>query len=84
MALLQADAGPPGTVARRACAGFGLVRAALESLRDPAATNVVAAGWLTLPQLAALALAAGALASPLRLRRASTMPPARRKSEHGR
>src|SRR5438094_7074243 len=55
-----------GAVARRGCIGFGCLRAALETLRDPATTDVLPGGWLTLPQAAALllALAAGCLRPP--------------------
>jgi prolipoprotein diacylglyceryltransferase len=50
---------PPGAVTRRACVGLGLLRTALECLRDPGATDVLPGGWLTLPQAAALLLVAG-------------------------
>ena len=55
-----------GAVARRGCIGFGCLRAALETLRDPATTDVLPGGWLTLPQAAALllALAAACLRPP--------------------
>jgi phosphatidylglycerol:prolipoprotein diacylglycerol transferase len=84
--LLAGRSAPSGIVACRACAGFGIVRAALESLRDPAATDALVRGAVTLPQAAALALAGGALWLERRLRHAgpSTMPPARRTLLHGR
>jgi len=50
----------PGVLARRACVGFGLLRAGLELLRDAGTTDLLPGGWLTLPQAAALVLAAGA------------------------
>ena len=58
--------GAPGAAARRGCIGFGCLRAVLETLRDPATTDVLPGGWLTLPQAAALllALAAGCLRPP--------------------
>ena len=64
--LLPRRPGAPGGVARRGCIGFGCLRAALETLRDPATTDVLPGGWLTLPQAAALllALAAGCLRPP--------------------
>ncbi|TMB38062.1 MAG: hypothetical protein E6J55_25335 [Deltaproteobacteria bacterium] len=58
--LLSPSRAAPGTVARRACIGLGLVRFALEILRDPGATDALVAGWLTLPQAGALLLVAGA------------------------
>jgi phosphatidylglycerol:prolipoprotein diacylglycerol transferase len=58
-----------GTVACRGLVAFGVVRAVLETLRDPATTDALVAGWLTLPQAAAIALAMGALACRSRLRR---------------
>jgi phosphatidylglycerol---prolipoprotein diacylglyceryl transferase len=86
VALLPARAAPPGTVIRRACLGFGLVRAALETLRDPATTDSLPGGWLTLPQGVALLLAAAAVAASFGLRRRdpSNMAPLRRKRSHGR
>ena len=58
--LLSPSPAPTGTVARRTCIGLGLVRFALEFLRDPGATDALVDGWLTLPQAAALLLVAGA------------------------
>jgi phosphatidylglycerol:prolipoprotein diacylglycerol transferase len=85
LVFLLPRSGPPGAVARRTCVGWGCARAALELLRDPGATDVLASGWLTLPQVAALLLAAGAAASPrLHLLGPSTMPRPRRTSAHGR
>jgi len=46
----------PGSVARRACVGFGVARFVLELLRDPATTNLLPGGVLTLPQAVALVL----------------------------
>lgn len=84
LALLPAHAPRPGAVARRAGLAFGLLRAGLECLRDPATTDRLPGGWLTLPQAAALALAAAALLAPrLRARGPSTIPPARRIPAHG-
>lgn len=59
--MLLALDGPPGAVARVGCFGFGLVRAALEALRDPAASDPLPGGLLTLAQAAGLGLALGAL-----------------------
>jgi len=59
--MLLALEGPPGAVARLGCLGFGLVRAALDALRDPAAYDPLPGGLLTLAQAAGLALALGAL-----------------------
>ena len=60
LVLLLSPRAAVGTVTRRACIGLGLVRFALESLRDPGATDTLVDGWLTLPQAAALLLVAGA------------------------
>jgi phosphatidylglycerol:prolipoprotein diacylglycerol transferase len=46
----------PGSVARRACVGFGLARFALELLRDPATTIMLPGDMLTLPQAGCLVL----------------------------
>jgi phosphatidylglycerol:prolipoprotein diacylglycerol transferase len=59
VALLLRLRGAPGTVARWGCIGFGLVRAALDTLRDPATADPLL-GRLTLAQGAGLALALGA------------------------
>ena len=59
--LLSPSPAAVGTVARRACIGLGLVRFALELLRDPGATDALVDGWLTLPQAGALLLVAGAV-----------------------
>src|SRR5439155_1506335 len=80
--LLPRRARVPGAVARRGCIGFGCLRAALETLRDPATTDVIPGGWLTLPQAAALLLALAAVS--LRPREPSIMPPDRRSPAHGR
>ncbi len=80
--LLPGRAPVPGAVARRGCIGFGCLRAALETLRDPATTDVIPGGWLTLPQAAALLLALAAVS--LRPREPSIMPPDRRSLAHGR
>jgi phosphatidylglycerol:prolipoprotein diacylglycerol transferase len=84
--LLPRRAALTGVVACRACLGFGIVRAVLEWLRDPACTDALVRGVVTLPQAAALLIAGGALWVERRLRHAgpSTMPPARRKLAHGR
>jgi phosphatidylglycerol:prolipoprotein diacylglycerol transferase len=63
VAWLISVSGPPGAVARRACVGFGLLRAALEVLRDPGATDALLGRWLTIPQAGALALATFAAVS---------------------
>jgi len=83
--LLPARAVVPGAIAARGCLGFGLVRATLEFLRDPATTDVLP-GWLTLPQAAALLLSVGALtcARCLHPHASSTMPRQRRATVHGR
>ncbi|HLK13142.1 MAG TPA: prolipoprotein diacylglyceryl transferase family protein [Candidatus Binatia bacterium] len=60
VALLLALEGPPGAVARLGCLGFGLVRAALDALRDPAAFDPLPGGVLTLAQAAGLGLALAA------------------------
>jgi phosphatidylglycerol:prolipoprotein diacylglycerol transferase len=57
-----------GAATRRACLGFGLLRAALELLRDPGTTDMLPGGLVTLPQAAALLLAAGAAIAAARLR----------------
>ncbi|TMB16366.1 MAG: hypothetical protein E6J59_19200 [Deltaproteobacteria bacterium] len=80
--LLPRRARVPGAVARRGCIGFGCLRAALETLRDPATTDLIPGGWLTLPQAAALLLALAAVS--LRPREPSIMPPDRRSLAHGR
>ncbi len=84
--LLPARSAQPGLVACRACLAFGIARALLETLRDPGATDALLPGVVTLPQAAALVLAAGAVWCERRLRHAgpSSMPPARRKLAHGR
>lgn len=53
--------GVPGTVTRRACVGLGLGRALLELLRDAGSANHVAGTWLTLAQMAGIALAVGGI-----------------------
>src|SRR5581483_901492 len=72
----------PGAIACRGCVGFGLVRTWLETLRDPATTDFIVRGRVTVPQVAALLLASGALC--LRHWGPSIMPPARRNVLHGR
>ena len=86
LALLPRRSAPTGVAACRTALGFGIARAALECLRDPATTDALAHGVVTLPQAMALLLVAGALwiARGLRHRGPSTMPPARRKLAHGR
>jgi phosphatidylglycerol---prolipoprotein diacylglyceryl transferase len=66
--LLAARAAGPGVVACRGCIGFGMLRALLETLRDPATTDTLLPGWLTLPQVLALLLAVGGAATLKRLR----------------
>ena len=61
LVLLLSRRAPVGGVARRACVGFGVVRFALEFLRDPVATDTLVEGWLTLAQAAALLLVVAAL-----------------------
>jgi phosphatidylglycerol---prolipoprotein diacylglyceryl transferase len=80
VAVLPPRASAPGVVAARACVGFGIARAALECVRDPAATEPLLHGVTTLPQAAALLLAASAalICTRLRPHAPSTMPPARR------
>jgi phosphatidylglycerol:prolipoprotein diacylglycerol transferase len=65
--LLALD-GPPGAVARAGCVGFGLVRALLDALRDPAAFDPLPGG-ITLAQAAGcgLALAAALAGRPCAL-----------------
>ncbi len=72
----------PGTIARHGCFGFGVLRAGLETLRDSATTDLLPGGWITLPQVAALLLALGALC--LRPREPSIYASARRSLAHGR
>jgi phosphatidylglycerol:prolipoprotein diacylglycerol transferase len=55
--------GRPGAMATRACIGLGVVRFALEMLRDASAKDPVAGGVLSLAQVGALALVAGGLAT---------------------
>ena len=80
--LLPRRAPVPGAVARRGCIGFGCLRAALETLRDPATTDPIPGGWLTLPQAAALLLALAAAC--LRPREPSIYASPRRSPAHGR
>jgi phosphatidylglycerol:prolipoprotein diacylglycerol transferase len=82
--VLPGRTAAPGVVTRRACVAFGLVRAVLEILRDPGATDRIPGGWLTLPQGAALVLAGVAALSEMRLRRRrpSTMARRWRKAAH--
>jgi len=84
--LLLRRPAPVGAVARRVCIGFGLLRAVLETLRDPGATDTLPGGFLTLPQAAALLLAGGAALCGFCLHRQepSTMAPPRRRRAHGR
>jgi len=75
-----------GVAACRIAMGFGIARAMLECLRDPATTDALVPGVVTLPQAAALLLAGAAFWLERRLRHAgpSIMPPARRTLAHGR
>jgi phosphatidylglycerol:prolipoprotein diacylglycerol transferase len=86
VALLPARVPVPGVVACRALAGFGVVRAALELLRDRGATDPVLGDTITLAQAAALALAVGAVAVGRRLRPPAAIDyaSARRIPPHGR
>ena len=61
-AVVARTTGPPGTVARRALVGLGLGRLALETLRDPVATDPILGGWSTVAQLGALTLVVAGLA----------------------
>jgi len=72
----------PGAIARRGCIGFGLLRAGLETLRDPATSDPLLGGWTTLAQAAALLLAL--VAACLRPREPSMYASARRNLPHGR
>jgi phosphatidylglycerol:prolipoprotein diacylglycerol transferase len=81
--LLPRRAPVPGAVARRGCIGFGCLRAALETLRDPATTDPLPGGWLTLPQVAALLLTLLAAAC-LHPREPSIYASPRRSPAHGR
>ncbi len=80
LGVLRARAASAGDVACRGLVGFGLLRSGLELLRDAGTTDMLAPGWLTLPQAAALGLAVAAAFAARRLRAQgpSTMPPARR------
>ena len=80
--LLPRHAPVRGAVARRGCITFGCLRVALETLRDPATTDLVPGGWLTLPQAAALLLAL--IAASLRPREPSMYASLRRSLAHGR
>jgi phosphatidylglycerol:prolipoprotein diacylglycerol transferase len=84
--LAQRSSSAAGAVACRGCIGFGLLRAGLETLRDPSASDVLVSGWLTLAQAVALGLAASAAFALRSLRPVdpSTMPPPRRNAAHGR
>lgn len=83
-ALLPARGPLPGDVARRACLGLGVLRFGLEPLRDPAATDLLPGGWMTLPQAGALLLIAGA-ACGLRRSGPSIRPPGHTEERlHGR
>jgi phosphatidylglycerol:prolipoprotein diacylglycerol transferase len=53
-----------GAVARRACIGFGCLRFLLETLRDPATTDMLPGCPLTLAQAAALLLVGAAALRP--------------------
>jgi len=64
LAAFLPAAGPTGTTTRAAALGLGLVRAGLETLRDPSATDYVPGTAIPLPQAAALLLAFGALVVP--------------------
>ncbi len=55
-AWLVRGTGPPGTTARRAMIGYGAARLALETVRDPAATDLLGVGGITVPQACAIAL----------------------------
>jgi phosphatidylglycerol:prolipoprotein diacylglycerol transferase len=78
--LLRRRPEAPGLVARRTCIGFGCLRGALESLRDPGTTDVLPGGIVTFAQAAALVLVAVGLVGEraLRGREPSIMPPRRR------
>jgi prolipoprotein diacylglyceryltransferase len=65
---LVAWRGPPGATAARAAVGLGVLRLALETLRDPAAADPPIAGGATAP-LGALALVLVGLVATVRLRR---------------
>jgi len=86
VALLPARASVPGFVACRALVGFGVVREALELLRDPGAADPLLGATITLAQAAALALAVGAAAAARRLRPPAAIDyaSARRIPPHGR
>ncbi len=83
--FLPGPGAPPGHVTRAAAVGLGLLRAGLETLRDPAAADHLPGGMLTLAQAAALVLAAAALLGPtlvdhLHRWKPSTMAPPRRRA----
>jgi phosphatidylglycerol:prolipoprotein diacylglycerol transferase len=67
--LLPGRDAPAGRVTRAVAIGFGVLRAGLETLRDPAAADLVAGGPLTLAQAAALLLAAAGWLGPAFARR---------------
>jgi hypothetical protein len=72
VATLAGRASVPGRVAATGCVRWGLARAALELLRDPAARDVLL-GPLSVAQGAALAVAAAAAATRRRLRPAAAI-----------
>jgi phosphatidylglycerol---prolipoprotein diacylglyceryl transferase len=80
--LLPRCASVDGAVARHGCIAFGCLRVVLETLRDPATTDLVPGGWLTLPQAAALLLVL--IATCLRPREPSMYASLRRSPAHGR
>jgi phosphatidylglycerol:prolipoprotein diacylglycerol transferase len=86
-ALLRLPRGAtPGTTARAVALRFAVARIALDTLRAPAAADVLPGG-LTLAQVVALVVAIAAVAiprPPLRLAEPSTMAPPRRRAAHGR
>lgn len=85
VAMLPARDRVAGMVACRMCVGFGVLRAGLELLRDPGATDALPGLPLTLPQAAALFLAGAGLiaARGLRVQHPSTMAPPRRTRTSG-
>lgn len=61
LAVVAAAASTSGGVVRRAAVGYALLRASLETVRDPVVTDRLAGGWIPLAPAVALVLAAAAL-----------------------
>jgi prolipoprotein diacylglyceryltransferase len=71
-AWLVRSPGPPGKTACRAMIGYGVVRMVLETMRDPAATDLLCAWGITVPQACAIALVLAGLALSTQCTRAKS------------